>query len=483
MLITLRPYQENLREKIRESFAKSIRSVLLVLPTGAGKTCVFCDIVERTVRKGNSVYILVHRQELLKQTSRHLEKLGVPHGIIAPGHSMTGDRVQVASVQTLVRRLERARKPDLIIVDECHHTMAGTWKKILDHWNGCFLLGVTATPIRLDGKGLGVKSSGFYEHIIIGPSIRWLIDKEYLSQPRVYGPNVGIDLSGVKTVAGDFDKHEVITRVDKPKITGCAVEHYMRICPNSPAIAFCVSVKHAEHVAEQFNNAGIPAAHLSADLADSVREYRISALGSGSLRVLTSCDIISEGTDIPVVGAAILLRPTQSTGLYLQQVGRALRKYPGKTNAIILDHVGNWERHGLPDDDREWSLDPERIVKRKKSDKAQLPNNKRCSVCYAVFSASFNKCPQCGAEVKITEREIKQVGGELKEINRITIEEYKARINRKREQGLAKTLPELIEIAKERNYNRGWALSVFNARKAKEFKKNLQNELIKVYYD
>jgi DNA repair protein RadD len=267
-------------------------------------------------------------------------------------------------------------------------------------------------------------------------------------------------------------------RMDRPTITGSAIEHYLRLCPGVPAIAFCASVKHAEHVAELFNAAGVSSESLTGDLSDATRKHRIMSLASGRIKVLAACDIVSEGTDIPVVTAAILLRPTQSTGLYLQQVGRALRPHPGKSCAIILDHVGNCLRHGLPDEVRQWSIDEGEVRSRNKKT-ASLPRSKSCEKCYAVYSTILRACPQCGHINVGGEREIKQVDGELREVNHITIDEYKRRLNRM-QQGQARDLPGLLNIAKQRGYNPTWAYHVYSAKKAKEFQKNLRAQQMKL---
>jgi len=471
MLVTLRNYQSEAVDKIKAAYHQGYKAPLLALSTGSGKTIIFCNITERTAIKGNTVCILVHRQELLRQTSDHLTLLGVSHGLIAPGHSMTGDPIQIASVQTLARRLHRMKAPALIIIDECHHTPAGTWKKILSTWSSSRILGVTATPIRLDGKGLGMGAGGFFDTLIQGPDTRWLIDNNFLSQPLVYAPPTNVDLKGIRTQCGDYEKHELAFRMDKPTITGDAIKHYLRLCPNAPAILFAASVKHAEHSAEQFNAAGIPAASLTGEISDSMRKHRIESLANGAIKVLTSCEIISEGTDIPVVTAAILLRPTQSTGMFLQQCGRALRPYPGKTNAIILDHVGNCLRHGLPDDPRAWELNVGIMPSR--GAKKSGPLIKTCQKCYAVYSRFMEACPQCGYVNEANEREIKQVDGELEQLTSEQLEKMRQR----RQQGMVTDLAGLLAVARQRGYNPAWAHHVFNGRKAREFKRGLQEQV------
>jgi len=465
MNVKLRKYQSESVEKIRLAYGAKYRAPLLVLSTGSGKTVIFCAITERVKAKGNSVIILVHRQELLRQTSDHLQMLGVDHGIIAPGHTMTGSPVHIASVQTLVRRLSHISEPDLLIIDECHHAPAGSWRKIIDAWPNARVLGVTATPMRLDGKGLGVNSGGYFDSLIEGPDIRELIAGGYLAQPVVYRPPTDIDLRGLHMRGKDYDTKEQESRINKATITGCVISHYKRICPGVPAIAFCATVKHAMDVAEMFNAAGIPAESLDGSMSSSMRKHRIQSLANGTIKVLTSCDIVSEGTDIPVVTTAILLRCTASTGLYLQQVGRCLRPHDDKPHAIILDHVGNCFRHGMPDDKREWSLNGY-VNGRKKTDK---PAPVRvCQKCFAVFSVARLTCPQCGFTVSTKVKKITVSDGELVLARPEDTEIERQRLHMKREQGMAKSLDDLLRIAEIRGYKRDWAYHIYNSRKIKE---------------
>jgi superfamily II DNA or RNA helicase len=460
-MITLFDFQEAALSEISFRWRSGARAVMLVMPTGSGKTTTFCEAALRAAARGRRVLILVHRRELLKQTSRTLSDFGIDHGLIAAGMSMFRDKpVQVASVQTLVRRLSKLRwTPDLIVVDECHHAIGGnTWGKVLAHFERARVLGVTATPQRLDGKGLGVDAGGFFDALIIGPSVAELTRRGYLSPAVVYAPQQAVDLSAVKTRMGDYASGELAAAMDKPKITGDAVSHYRRLCSGEPAIAFCASVAHAEHVAESFREAGYQAASIDGSLDHARRARMIEDLGNGRLQVLTSCDIISEGTDIPVVSAAVMLRPTQSLSLALQQMGRALRVHPGKERAVILDHVGNVFRHGLPDDEREWSLTGQRKRARSKDEEA-LPI-KQCEQCYTVHRPA-PKCPACGFVYKVSAREIAQVDGELEQVDPAMI-----RREQKREQAQAQTLDDLVALGRQRGYKNpyGWARHIWSAR-------------------
>lgn len=461
-MIGLRDYQQAAVDAVRDAFRTGKRRPLLVLPTGGGKTICFSHITHGAAAKGKRVLILVHRQELLNQCHGSLDRMGVQHGLIRAG--LTADptcHVQVASVQTLVRRLDRTPPPDLIVVDEAHHACAGSWQAVLNRWPDARVLGVTATPCRMDGKGLG----NMFDDLIKGPSVSELIAKGYLTQPVYYAPRT-VDLSGIRTVAGEYNRGQVEERMDKPRITGDAVAHYARICPGVPSIAFCSSVAHAEHVADGFKSAGWRAASIDGSLSDSERTERIRDLASGQLQVLTSCDIISEGTDIPVVTAAILLRPTQSLVLHLQQIGRVLRPASGKSHSVILDHVGNViDRHGLAEEDREWSL--EGTQKRTRASSSDGPRFMQCPACYGVHAPN-PRCPQCGHVRAVEDRAPDQVEGVLEQL-KVDHAALAAMREKKRQQGKAQSLGELIALGKARGMKNpvGWAHYVHTARQRK----------------
>ncbi len=466
-MLKLRNYQEGAVEGIRESYRDGFRSPLLVLPTGGGKTVVFSYIAAQTASRGKRVLILVHRIELLRQTANKLTEAGVYHGLINPKYTPNLHApVQVASVQTVVNRLDKIHAPDLIIIDEAHHALAGTWKKIIEAFPNARILGVTATPCRGDGTGLGIEAGGVFDDLVMGPQIAELIDMGFLVKPRIYAPKERLDLSAVRMVRGDYDAKQLNEVVDKPTITGDAVQHYMRLCPGTPAVVFCVSVNHAQHVAEEFRRAGFRAYHADGTLEDDVRGRILGGLGNGTVDVVTSCDLISEGTDIPAIGCAILLRPTQSLGLYIQQVGRALRTSDGKKSAIILDHVGNVITHGLPDEERQWSLEGEKRKKRKKNDDEVNVRVQQCPSCFMIHEPG-PVCTSCGHVYQTKEKEgPKQVEGILVEMT----EEQKQAIRKSKvhEVAKARTLEELERIAQERGYKSGWAKHIYNSRLQKQ---------------
>lgn len=461
MKIQLYPYQNTAVGNIRKSYKKGKRAPLFVLATGGGKTFIFSYIAKNASDKGKRVLVLVHRVELLRQTSKSLSKLSAPHGLINPNY--TPDRnamVQVASVQTLVRRLDKIIPPDLIIIDEAHHASAGSWNKIIEYFPDAKILGVTATPCRGDGKGLGISAGGIFDAMILGPQTPDLIDMGFLVQPKVYAPKNNLDLSKVHTRMGDYDKKEINDLMDRPTITGDAVAHYNKLCPGVPAVAFCVSIKHAQHVAQQFRMAGYKAYAVDGNMDDDQRTKLLGGLGDGSVDLIASCDLISEGTDIPAIGCAILLRPTQSLGLYIQQVGRALRLSEGKNKAIILDHVGNVLNHGMPDDFREWTLEGKKRRKGAKNDEPTV-NVTQCPECFAVYKPT-PECPECGAKSKTNEREPEQVDGELEEIKR-----EREKKEKKVENYQAGSYLELQDLARKRGYKMGWAKNYHENRRLK----------------
>jgi superfamily II DNA or RNA helicase len=450
----LRPYQNQLANDIRGAFGSGANRPLAVSPTGSGKTVLFSYITSQVLKRGSRVIIIAHRREILDQISATLKRVGVPHGFIQAGKSTSTQPAMVASIQTLARRLDTIPAPDLVIIDEAHHSVSKSYVQMFAAWPTAKFIGVTATPERLDGKGLGA----MFDRMVMGPSVQWLIDNGFLAQPVYYAPREVVDLSQVHTIAGDFDRSETEEIVDTPRITGDAVTHYVRFCNRQRAVAFCISVAHAQHVADTFNSCGIPSASIDGTLDPEVRKQRVEDLTAGKILVLTSCELISEGFDLPAVNAAILLRPTQSLSMHLQQVGRALRPYPGKANAIILDHVGNCLRHGLAEQERDWDLSG----REKRLKKSSLVETKQCSKCFAIFAGTV--CPQCGSQREIAAREIEEVDGELQ---RLSIEDISKKREDRREEGKCKTLDDFRALAKQRGYKLGWAFFRWQARQRK----------------
>lgn len=478
-MLTLRSEQMELVKGVRAEFANGCRSVLAVGPTGFGKTVVFSYIAENTTSRGKRVSILVHRFELLKQTSNKLKDFGVDHGLIqarfTPDYSK---KAQVISVQTLIKRLQKLPSPDLIIIDEAHHAVAGTWMKIIEAFPNSFVLGVTATPIRTDGRGLGKTSGGIFESMVLGPSFEEQIKQGYLVQPVVFFPKSKLDLSDVKKKYGDYDKNELEIRVDKSEITGDVVAHYSKISPGEPAIVFCISIAHAQHVAQQFRDAGYSFYAVDGAMEADDRDNILGGLGT-TIQGVCSCDLIGEGLDVPKVRTIINLRLTNSLGLILQQWGRGSRPVYAdgfdlstrrgrlaaiaaseKPNYYILDHVGNVLLHGLPEEEREWTLDG---IKKRKKKGLSLENVKfnQCPTCYNVHSPT-PVCPHCNHVYEVKSKDIVVTDGELQIMTADDV--IKIKRNRMIKIKSAKSIEELQAIGQELGYKPGWAKHEWNSR-------------------
>jgi superfamily II DNA or RNA helicase len=388
--LRLRPYQTNAFNEIAGALNDGDR-VVYQLPTGGGKTVIFCALIEPVVRAGLRVLVLVHRDEIMQQVAEALRDLGIPHGIVAPGYPVTEDLVQVASVMSLVRRLEwlRRNQPQFIVIDETHHVAARTWTRIVRAVEDANILGVTATPRRLDGKPL----DDFFDRLIVGPSIAKLIDGGHLSPVTVFTPPRSPDLTRVRIRAGDYAVDELSAVMSKGIIVDTAVTEYERLCAGVPTIAFCVDIAHSKLVAAAFRRAGYRAEHVDGETPQRERRALIAALDNGEVDILSNCGLISEGLDVPGVEAAILLRPTRSLALYLQMIGRALR--PGKDLAYILDHAGNVYRHGLPTARRRWNL------RGKQRPDGAAEGLIRCPECGAMNAPDAEVCEHCGAQLVV----------------------------------------------------------------------------------
>jgi superfamily II DNA or RNA helicase len=343
-------------------------------------TVTFSFVVQNAVRKGTRVVIIAHRREIVCQISKALTDIGVEHGIVAPGFRGTSALVQVAMVQTLVKRLGAIPTPGLLVIDECHHAAAGSWLKIMEAWKGCKVLGVTATPIRLDKKGLGVA----FDDMVCGPTTNELIERGALAPYLYFAPPSDVDMTGLRVVSGDWEAEASDHAVIQSRALGDAVEHYKKYLIGRPALAFCASVAGAEEIAAYFTQAGIPAMSVDGGMKTAERVRRLKMLEDGELMIITSCMIISEGFDVPAVAGAILLRPTMSLSLFLQQIGRSLRPKEGGGCAIILDHVGNVNRHGMPDMERVWTLD---------GLKGDAEPISQCKLCHVVQSRKDTASP------------------------------------------------------------------------------------------
>lgn len=456
--IVLRPYQNRMIDDIRDAYKSGIRCVAAQLPTGGGKTLLTAHMLNTAANKGKRSWFIVHRRELVKQTIQAFSDIGInKFGVISAGFmEAKGFPIQICSIQTLVNRIKHLPDPNFIAWDECHHVAAGSWTKVFQKYNRAFHIGLTATPQRLDGTGL----NKYFSHMVSGPPMTQLIEEGYLVPYKLFAPS-GINVEGVHSRMGDFVKSELNKIVDRPSITGDAIKHYIKHAAGKRAVVFCVSVEHSKHVVNQFNQAGIAAAHVDGETHTEERDLAIRRFRSGETRILSNVELFGEGFDLPALEVTIMLRPTQSIGLYLQQVGRALRPSPGKTHAIILDHAGNCERHGLPDEDREWSLDG----RNKKISDSATGSVRICPKCFAAQSFGAGQCKYCLFEFSVSPREVEQVEGDLVEVDA-------TEVRRKRliAQGKCKTEKELAEEGRRRGLKHPdrWAHYVWQARQMKK---------------
>jgi DNA repair protein RadD len=413
----LRPYQETAVDDIEAALNEGEKA-LYVLPTGGGKTVILAKIIERAVQAGKRVLILTHRREILKQTSL---KMAVEHGLIQAGLNIDLTYpVQIASVQTLWARCMRTDKvplpaADLIIIDEAHHIAARTWKLILEEYPNARRIGLTATPCRSDGRGLG----NYFTAIIEGPQIPELIKEKYLV-PTVYYAPADPDLKGVETQQGDYVVSQLADRMNRDDLVGDIVSNWHKYGQRRKTLVFCVDVAHSVHVRDEFVKSGIRAEHVDGSTPKIERGAILARLASGETEVVCNCMVLTEGFDLPAIGCIVLARPTKQIGLFRQMAGRGLRPARGKSNLILIDHSGAVYRHGLLEDRIEWTLKTDR--------RAQNPTHEtrghkevsrlvECSQCGALRTGG-EACPHCGFLPKRRPDAIIFREGELARIDR-----------------------------------------------------------------
>ena len=471
-MINLRPYQHGAIGNLRASIGAGNNRVLLQAATGAGKTIIACEMIKRATRKNKTVLFIAHRKEIITQTSGNLDAFGIEHGVIMASHGRVNNHaVQVASIQTLTRRDKP--KADLIIIDETHLACSASFKKIIAHYDGAVIIGLTATPTRLDGKGLGE----IYQHIVSVVPIAQLIDDGHLVKPRVFAPFVP-DMKGIRTVKGDYDASQTAQLMDRKQITADIVKHWHNAAKlpigNNDKIAgdgefrktivFASSVQHSKNIVAEFQHAGISAKHLDATTPAKQRDKTLQAWRDGQFTVLSNCGLFIEGLDVPAASCCILARPTKSLTIYLQSVGRVMRPHESKSDCIILDCAGLTYAHGFIDEPREWTLDGKK--KRDKDDKP--PAVHVCPECFAAYSKVDHpdECPECGFKTPVKTRKVKQTDVDMVELTPSIVAQMRAKRIRQIEMGKCKNLDDFIELGRLRGYKAGWAYIKWNERKA-----------------
>lgn len=475
-MITLRDYQQKLISDGMFHLGNGVGRILLQLPTGGGKGRILPRLARMMSERGLHVLAVAHRAELVDQICRALDDEDTQYGRVQPGWPMLRLSVQVGMVQTVARRLHKVRAPDIILVDEAHHMPAGQYQAMLAEWPHAKLIGLTATPVRTDKTDL----DDFFDELVLGPTTRDLIGRGYLADYHYYMPSPDFDAAGIGTQMGDYKTRDALKAMEKAKIVGDAVAHYRQHLLGRPAIAFCMGVEHTHAVAKQFTDAGFRAAGVDGKMDMSLRRARLKALADGELDVLTAADVVSEGVDIPLVAGAIMLRPTCSLSLFLQQVGRALRIKPDGSKAIILDHVGNAKRHGLPADPRNWTLS---------GPGEQGPQLRTCKTCLRVFddvTAQDTALSQCqfvneDKECPIAFPSSVETGGGLRSVGEVVegvLEavtdpwDWAGGIDPVRASGFewralidkADSEAKLRQVALARGYKRGWVQHILRTR-------------------
>jgi len=434
--LELREYQNFLVYKIRCEINKGKRAICCVLGCGGGKSVIQGTIAANANKKGNRVLFLVHRKELCEQIRATFTLCGVDW-----------DLTEVGMVQTFTRHISDVKTPNIIITDECHLSTAKSYTRIYDTFPDALKLGFTATPCRLNDGGLG----DVYDSLVEGVSTQWLIRNHYLAPYRHYSLQLA-DTSGLHSRGGEYVSQEVQDLMENKYIYGETVKNWRNISNGKKTIVYCSSVKSSEETRKAFTDSGITAAHLDGSTSAEIRADIMRRFRAGEIQVLCNCELFSVGLDVPDCECVILLRPTQSLTLYIQQAMRCMRAdkaNPDKVG-IIIDHVGNIYRHGFVDDARNWTLDTK---KRKEENTVKI---KECPSCFYVYSADKARCPQCGFESHIVKetKNKKTVDVDLKEVQRLA----DIRSANYGEYQKCQTYSELEEFGKTRGYKYQWAI-------------------------
>ena len=364
MSYQLRDYQSNLISIVLRHWKTGKRCQMLQLPTGGGKTICFARIIKILVDIGSKVLVVAHREELIRQAADKIALMtDIEPGIIKSGIKPDYSRsIQVASIQSLTRRLNYCPQFELVVIDEAHHAAAKSYRQVLNHFPQSYVLGVSATPVRLDGSGF----RDLFDELVCGASVKQLIEMGSLSHFKYFAAEQSMSLEGVRKKGGDYKTSDLIEANPTESVAADCLKAYRDYLDGKQSVIFAVNVAQSQAIAASFSANNIPAAHLDGTSDSDTRLLTMAAFREGRIRVLSNCALFDEDLDIPGLDGVILARPTASLGRYLQMVGRALRPAPGKEYASIIDLAGNWERHGLPDDDRIWSLDGVKSFKRGK---------------------------------------------------------------------------------------------------------------------
>jgi superfamily II DNA or RNA helicase len=399
MSFILRDYQDLAIEEVREAIRAGYRKILVVAPTGSGKTVIAAKIVKLAADKLRRSMFLAHRRELIHQCADKLVKFGVDHGILMAGEFPHGAAdCQVASIDTLRARCITTQKmplpyADVVVVDEAHRSLAPTYVTLINHYGENVVIGLTATPIRGDGKGLG----HIYDYMVQCPSIGELITLGHLVMPKTFAPTIP-DLTGVRIKGGDYDQVELQARLNRRSLVGDIITHWHRLSSDRPTIVFAAGIKHSINLRDEFQKSGVKAAHIDGDTPIDERKQVIADLKRGEVQVVTNFAVLTEGFDEPTLASCVLARATKNLGLYLQMAGRTLRPADNKKDSLIIDHSGNVYEHGFVQDERQWVLEEGRALTKTNAERQEDFDEKKpitCVKCATVYTGQV-VCPHCG---------------------------------------------------------------------------------------
>lgn len=418
-MVELRDYQSGLIDKTRNSILDGNKKVIIVLPTGGGKTFIMAEIAKRSVDNGHKVLALMHRRQLVQQMQDRFRDYGLESGIIMSGEETDLDKnIQIGTIQTYHRRLQLYDTANpffidasIVFVDEAHRSLSRTYKEALGTYQDKIVIGVTATPCLSSGVGMG----RYYNSLINGVDVQELVDNGYLVPGRYYAPSKP-DLDKIRTIAGDYDKKELGKRMNQVKLVGDVYENWAKLAGGLQTIVFAVNVKHSRALCEEFQRHNVDAEHLDAHSSEERREEVLNNLMRGETQVVCNVGLYTEGFDYPGAGCIIVARPTKSMGLWRQMVGRGLRPYPDKKECVVIDHGGCVDRLGFVEDDVWWTLDGKKQAFKKKVERKKEKTIMTCEECSYLFTG--NRCPQCGKEVTNYSKKIAALNAELVEVGK-----------------------------------------------------------------
>jgi superfamily II DNA or RNA helicase len=456
--LELRDYQLDVVRGVESKIAAGLRRLCLVAPTGSGKTVIAAALIAKARDRRECILFIAHRRELIEQASRKLHDAGIDHGIIQAGFpARPGERVQVASIQTLHARAVRTRKIDLppanlVIIDECHHVRADSYMRLVTAYPDAIVLGLTATPCRVDGRGLG----NVFQALVECPSVAELTADRYLVTSRIYAP-VRVDLKGIRVERGDYVETQLAERMNTAKLVGDFVSHWHRLGQGRRTVVFTVNVAHSVHVRDEFRRSEVLAEHIDGTTPLEERKRILAGLAAGTVDVVSNFAVLTEGWDRPEASCLVLARPTKSLGLYRQMVGRVLRPAAGKIDALILDHSGAVFLHGFPDDEIVWALHKDRRAENTshsaRGQNSHSPTLTTCPECSAV-RLEGKPCPACGWHPVKKPKSVEVANGELGEVDR-------ARNVHVPPIDMLRFQQELAWIAREKGYEPGWVAHMF----------------------